>query len=85
MPTPPTAPPISPPRTDNNAPALADARGATLLRAEARGKQVLLYTPDGSLGGLFVCSHCGASAFQPDLLDHPVDCPYRCAAGGGGR
>ncbi len=84
---------MQPPSTDRppapahagNEPALPAGREAALVRAEARGKQVLLYTPDGSLGGIFVCSHCGASAFQPDLLNHPADCPYRAAARGGGR
>jgi hypothetical protein len=51
-------------------------RETTLTRAEARGKQVLLYAPQGPLGGIFVCSRCGASALQPDLLDHRADCPY---------
>jgi hypothetical protein len=58
-------------------------REAELARAEVRGKQVLLYAPDGVLGGLFVCSRCAASALQPDLLDHRGDCPYRPVASRG--
>jgi len=52
------------------------ARETSLARAEERGKQVLLYAPQGPLGGIFVCSRCGASALQPDLLDHRADCLY---------
>lgn len=52
------------------------ARETALTRAEERGKQVLLYAPQGPLGGLFVCTRCGASALQPDLLDHRDDCLY---------
>ena len=52
-------------------------RAEALARAEERGKQVLLYAPNGPLGGIFVCSRCGASAWQPDLLDHRADCAYR--------
>ena len=55
------------------------AREAALARAEARGKQVLFYAPQGPLGGLFVCSRCGASALQPDLLGHRADCLYASA------
>ncbi len=44
--------------------------------AEASGKMVLLYEPSGLLGGTFTCSRCGASAPQPDLLDHLPDCGY---------
>lgn len=52
-------------------------RESELARAEHRGKQVLLYAPNGPLGGVFVCSRCGASELQPDLLDHRADCLYR--------
>ncbi len=48
----------------------------TLARAEARGRQVLLYAPHGPLGGSFLCSRCGASALQPDLLMHADGCLY---------
>jgi hypothetical protein len=54
-------------------------RESELARAEGRGKQVLLYAPQGPIGGVFVCSRCGAAALQPDLLDHRGDCPYRAA------
>lgn len=52
-------------------------REAALARAEARGKQILLYAPEGPLGGIFVCSRCGTSALQPDLIDHRGTCLYR--------
>jgi hypothetical protein len=47
-----------------------------LARAEARGRQLLLYAAEGPLGGSFVCFRCGASALQPVLLQHTVDCLY---------
>lgn len=47
-----------------------------LARAEAHGRQLLLYAPDGPLGGSFVCFRCGASALQPVLLQHAQTCPY---------
>jgi hypothetical protein len=56
------------------------ARETALARAETRGKQVLVYAPQGPLGGVFGCSRCGASALQPDLIDHRNDCLYRPAA-----
>ena len=55
-------------------------RETALQRAETRGKQVLVYSPQGPLGGVFVCSRCGASALQPDLIEHRADCPYRPGA-----
>jgi hypothetical protein len=58
---------------------LAAIRELVLARAEARGKQVLLYAPDGPLGGIFMCSRCSAIARQPDLLDHGSACAYRSA------
>ena len=60
LPTPPPKPP-SPP--------LALARSAP-------GPQVLIYTPDGPLGGTFTCTLCRAQAWQPDLLQHAPDCPF---------
>ena len=78
------APPVNHPPP--SATALGDGarpqanREAALARAEARGRQVLVYAPDGPLGGMFVCSRCGASALQPDLLDHRPDCAYRSPA-----
>lgn len=52
-------------------------RDVLLARAESRGRQVLLYAPDGPLGGTFTCSRCAASAWQPDLLDQGTACRYR--------
>lgn len=65
--------PANPAVPDRPAPV---GREASLSRAEARGRQVLLYAPLGPLGGTFACSRCGASALQPDLLTHHRDCPY---------
>jgi hypothetical protein len=45
----------------------------------APGQQLLVYTPDGPLGGTFTCVHCRAQAWQPDLLDHALACPCRPA------
>lgn len=56
---------------------LAPSLQSELVRAEQRGKQLLLYVPQGPLGGSFACSRCGASELQPDLLDHRAGCPYR--------
>ncbi len=39
------------------------------------GQLLLIYTPDGPLGGTFTCVHCRAQAWQPDLLDHAAHCP----------
>jgi hypothetical protein len=39
------------------------------------GQQLLVYTPDGPLGGTFACVHCRAQAWQPDLLVHAAGCP----------
>lgn len=55
----------------------APLRQPALSDAEARGKQVLLYTPGGALGGSFSCARCRAVALQPDLLVHAADCRYR--------
>ena len=60
--------------------------GPTLARAEACGRQLLLYADQGPLAGSFVCFRCGASALQPVLLQHLGHCPYRVpgdAAGSG--
>lgn len=54
----------------------APARPGTLL---APDRQLLVYQPDGPLGGTFSCPLCGAQAWQPDLLDHAPACPYRRA------
>lgn len=48
----------------------------TLDEAEQRGKQVLLYQPEGVLSGVFTCARCGAVAVQPDLLMHASECRY---------
>lgn len=50
--------------------------GNGLDEAERRGKQVLLYQPEGVLSGVFTCARCGAVAVQPDLLMHASDCRY---------
>jgi hypothetical protein len=41
------------------------------------GHQLLLYAPDGPVGGTFTCVLCHAQAWQPDLLDHAPHCPQR--------
>lgn len=41
------------------------------------GQLLLIYTPDGPLGGTFTCVHCRAQAWQPDLLVHATHCPVR--------
>lgn len=53
---------------------------STLDDAERRGKQVLLYQPEGLLGGVFTCARCGAVAVQPDLLMHASHCRYAAGA-----
>lgn len=60
------------------APVAAPVSGSDspLARAEAHGRQLLLYAADGPLGGSFVCFRCGASALQPVLLQHGRNCPY---------
>jgi len=68
---------MSPPVRDGLTRTDDPARNTALARAETRGKQVLVYSPQGPLGGVFVCSRCSASALQPDLIDHRPDCPYR--------
>ena len=70
---------MQPPSTAQHPP--MPSRESELARAEQRGKQVLLYAPQGPLGGVFACSRCGASELQPDLLDHRRDCPYRPTEG----
>ena len=39
------------------------------------GQQLLIYTPDGPVGGTFSCVHCRAQAWQPELLVHAAVCP----------
>ena len=41
------------------------------------GRQLLYYDPDGPIGGTFTCTVCLALGWQPDLLQHAGDCPYR--------
>jgi hypothetical protein len=45
-------------------------------RALALGQQLLIYSPDGALGGTFTCTVCRAQAWQPDLLVHAPGCPH---------
>lgn len=52
----------------------ADKAGAG---APQPGQWLLLYAPDGPLGGTFTCTECRAQAWQPDLLDHTPACAYR--------
>jgi hypothetical protein len=59
------------------APDHATARLSAEASAEAHGQQLLLYTPDGLLGGRFTCTRCRAVALQPDLLRHGGACPYQ--------
>ncbi len=40
------------------------------------GQVLLVYSPDGALGGTFTCTACRAQAWQPDLLSHAADCPF---------
>lgn len=70
--------PPGPPATPGG-PAAAPAVTAAAL---VPGRQVLVYTPDGPLGGTFTCTQCRAQAWQPDLLDHTAGCAYRRAAPG---
>ena len=63
LPTPPPQPPSPPP-------------AAQALPSRAPGPQVLIYTPDGPLGGTFTCTLCRAQAWQPDLLQHAPGCPF---------
>ena len=37
---------------------------------------MLVYTPEGPLGGTFTCTGCKAQAWQPDLLVHGAGCPF---------
>jgi hypothetical protein len=69
-PDPPAAPEPLPPAESG-----PTAAWATL----APGQQLLIYTPDGPLGGTFTCVHCRAQAWQPDLLGHAQACPGRRA------
>ncbi|MBL8306560.1 MAG: hypothetical protein JNM33_07670 [Rubrivivax sp.] len=41
----------------------------------APGQLLLIYSPDGPLGGTFICTACRAQAWQPDLLAHAPACP----------
>ena len=40
------------------------------------GLQVLVYTPDGPVGGTFTCTGCRAQAWQPALLVHAAGCRF---------
>lgn len=48
-----------------------------LVLTRAPAHQLLLYTPDGPVGGTFTCTQCQAQGWQPELLDHAAGCPYR--------
>jgi hypothetical protein len=37
---------------------------------------LLIYQPDGPLGGTFTCTRCAAQAWQPDLLPHAPGCVF---------
>ena len=39
------------------------------------GRQLLIYQPDGPLGGTFSGTHCPAQAWQPDFQQHAPGCP----------
>jgi hypothetical protein len=49
--------------------------------ALAPGQQLLIFTPEGPLGGTFICVHCRAQAWQPGLLQHGAACPALAANG----
>ncbi len=49
---------------------------AAVSAKRALGQQLLIYSPDGALGGTFTCSLCQAQAWQPDLLQHTTNCSY---------
>lgn len=66
-------PPPTPP------PALTPAPRAAGPRC-LPGQLLLLYTPDGPVGGSFTCTGCGAQAWQPELLAHAPGCPFQPAA-----
>ena len=53
------------------------AAAAPPAAARALRRQLLVYTPDGPVGGTFTCTQCQAQGWQPDLLDHAALCPYR--------
>jgi hypothetical protein len=42
---------------------------------------LLIFTPEGPLGGTFICVHCRAQAWQPGLLQHGAACPALAANG----
>lgn len=60
-----------------NPDASSAAAATPLVPARTRGRQLLVYTPDGPVGGTFTCTQCQAQGWQPDLLDHAALCPYR--------
>jgi hypothetical protein len=62
------------PEAPSDVVALAMALAAR--RARALGDQLLVYTPEGPLGGTFTCAVCAASAWQPDRLSHAASCPH---------
>jgi hypothetical protein len=46
------------------------------LAALRPGQLLLVYTPEGPVGGTFTCVACRAQAWQPDLLVHAADCTF---------
>lgn len=68
-PAPDPLPTPAPPHAHAHAPGLAP------------GQQLLIYTPEGPLGGTFTCVHCRAQAWQPALLQHGAGCPARDTPG----
>lgn len=76
--TTPTNPPRPPVTAPDTGPAPLPGRpGAGSTRPRPGQRQLLVYTPDGPLGGTFTCLACAAQAWQPDLLDHAPGCPHR--------
>ncbi len=82
------APPIGPkPEAAGAAPEAAGAAPAAAavpaVHALAPGQLLLIYSPDGPLGGTFTCPVCRAQAWQPDLLVHALGCPHHAPLPGG--
>lgn len=65
---------------DGNGRSGGDGKAAAVAATDPSRRQILLYAPVGLLGGTFTCSLCGATGYQPDVLDHAADCLYRTGA-----